>query len=247
MLRAMTFRHLDLFSGIGGFALAVRWLEGQTIGFCEIEDYPQRVLRKNFPGVPIHDDIRTLTGDIVSGWGGCDLITGGFPCQPFSTAGQRRGAEDHRHLWPEMFRVIDEVRPRYVLGENVANLSTMALEEACTDMEGIGYEVRPVVIPAISVGAIHQRSRVWIMAYHAGERLSGPGEHVKPIHPAEEEDGQAIESLHGHQGLAGPDESGVGRTVHGVPDDMDRLTGLGNAIVPQVAYEILRVMLSEEC
>lgn len=236
-------RHVDLFSGIGGFALACRWLGVETVGFCEIEDYPQRVLRKNFPGVPIHGDIRTLTKEIIDEWGGCDLITGGFPCQPFSTAGKRRGTEDDRHLWPEMFRVIDECRPRFVLGENVANFSNMALEETCLDLESIGYEVRPVVVPAVSVGAIHQRSRTWIMAHDAGQRQPGPREHVQSIHPAQEGDGETVESLNGYQGLSGPDESGVGRIIHGVPNGVDRLAGLGNAIVPAVAYEILRVML----
>src|SRR5690242_14537733 len=106
-------RHLDLFSGIGGFSLAAGWAGFTTVQFCEIDPFCQKVLAKNFPGVPIHDDIRTLAGESL---GPIDLITGGFPCQPFSVAGKRRGADDDRHLWPEMARLVGECRPRWVLG-----------------------------------------------------------------------------------------------------------------------------------
>lgn len=273
-------RHLDLFSGIGGFALAARWMGWETIGFCEIEDYPQRVLRKNFPGVPIHDDIRTLTGATIAEWGGCGLITGGFPCQPFSTAGQRRGTEDNRHLWPEMFRVIDECRPRYVLGENVANFANMALDGVCADLESIGYSVGTVIVPAVSVQAPHQRHRTWIMAHAdsipASERRECqdiPGEgiegrHVRSggnVNSREEsiqlarEDSPAVSHADCERELQSQGEFGnqrersgdgcgwmpepsVGRVAYGVPGGVDRLAGLGNAIVPQVAYEIFRAM-----
>lgn len=272
MTEGERFRHADLFSGIGGFALAVRWLGGETVGFCEIEEYPQRVLRKNFPGVPIHDDIRTLTGDTIAEWGGCDLITGGFPCQPFSTAGQRRGTDDNRHLWPEMFRVIDECRPRFVLGENVANFANMALDGVCADLESLGYETGTVIVPAVGVGAHHQRHRTWIMAYAdrewelqpgggqreqwewigdrgkavahaAGQRQPGPGPCGDACHCAPGGEGQAAQLEYGRVGQEWSPEPGVGRVAHGVPSRVDRLAGLGNAIVPQVAYQILSVMM----
>jgi len=115
----------------------------------------------------MHDDIKTLTGDIVRGWTGgrrIDLITGGFPCQPVSVAGKRMGKEDDRYLWPEMLRIIDELRPARVLGENVAGIVTMGLDEVLSDLEALGYTCWPVVIPAAAVGAPHRRDRVWILA-----------------------------------------------------------------------------------
>ncbi len=155
---------MDLFSGIGGFALAASWAGFETVQFCEIDPFCRQVLNKNFPGVPIHDDIRTLTADNVVG-GPIDLLTGGFPCQPFSVAGKRRGSEDNRHLWPEMARVIDEVRPRWVLGENVAGFIPMALDDCLADLESIGYDAWAVVVPACAVGAWHRRDRVWIIGH----------------------------------------------------------------------------------
>jgi hypothetical protein len=148
--------HLDLFSGIGGFSLASGWANYTTIGFCEVDPFCRRVLAKHWPGVPIHGDIRTLTGEIVSGWAGgrpVDLITGGFPCQPVSVAGKRMGKEDDRYLWPEMLRVIAGIRPHRVLGENVAGIVTMGLDAVLSDLESLGYTCRPVVIPAAAVGA----------------------------------------------------------------------------------------------
>ncbi len=159
--------HLDLFSGIGGFSLASGWANYTTIGFCEVDPFCRRVLAKHWPGVPIHGDIRTLTGEIVSGWAGgrpVDLITGGFPCQPVSVAGKRMGKEDDRYLWPEMLRVIAGIRPHRVLGENVAGIVTMGLDAVLSDLESLGYTCRPVVIPAAAVGAPHRRDRVWILA-----------------------------------------------------------------------------------
>ena len=238
-------RHLDLFSGVGGFALAVRWLAGQTIGFCEIEDYPRRVLAKNFPGAPVHDDIHTLTGDIVAGWGGCDLITGGFPCQPYSVAGDRRGNADDRALWPQMARVIDECRPTYVLAENVPGIVPLALDGVLSDLANLDYTARAIDLSACAVDAPHRRARVWIMAHSTGIRLSGQGEHEQPFHPTAGGNGQANQPVDGSQGYTWEPEPGVGRVANGVPNGVDRVKALGNAIVPGVAYEILRVMLGE--
>ena len=159
-------RHLDLFSGIGGFALAGRWVWGskhEIVSFVEIDKFAQRVLRKNFPGVPIHDEIKTF--DATKYRGTIDLLTGGFPCQPYSIAGKRKGAADDRDLWPEMFRVIQEARPRWIIGENVANLvNFLEFERTCTDLEGTGYEVQAFIIPAVAVDAKQRRDRVWIVA-----------------------------------------------------------------------------------
>lgn len=275
-------RHLDLFSGIGGFALAARWCGMQTIGFCEIDPWCQRVLAKNFPGVPIHDDITTLDATTVDGWGGCDVLTGGFPCQPYSVAGKRRGAEDDRALWPEMRRVIYECRPRWVLGENVAGIVKMELDTVLADLEADGYTCWPVVVPAVGVDAPHKRDRVWVIAHthsdgepdvavdgeqrqgklgqppvahrnarqrnesaradSAGVRQSGSGKHEQSIHPAQGGDRKANQPLDGGEGSTWLPEPMLDRVVDGLPEELDRIAGLGNAIVPQVAYEIMRSM-----
>ena len=160
--------HLDLFSGIGGFALAACWCGFNTVGFSEIDPYASAVLKKNFPTIKNYGDIRTITRQSVPER--IEIITGGFPCQPFSTAGKRRGKEDHRDLWPEMFRVIKEFKPTWVLGENVAGFVNMELDRTITDLEAEGYEVQPLIIPACAVGAPHRRDRVWIVAHADGNR-----------------------------------------------------------------------------
>ena len=153
---------LDLFSGIGGFSLGLERTGGfETVAFCEQDDFCQQVLAKHWPGIPIFDDIRKLTADAI---GSVDVITGGYPCQPFSQAGQRRGAEDDRHLWPEMYRLVASIRPRWVIAENVAGHISMGLDEVLSDLEGEGYATWPLVIPACAVGAPHRRDRVWIVA-----------------------------------------------------------------------------------
>ena len=129
-------RVLDLFSGIGGFSLGLERAGMETVAFCEIEEFPRKVLAKHWPGVPIHKDIRDLKGDAI---GPVDLICGGYPCQPFSTAGKRRGKEDDRHLWPEYLRLIREIRPTWVIGENVAGHISMGLDQVLADLEGEGY------------------------------------------------------------------------------------------------------------
>lgn len=163
-------RILDLFSGIGGFSIAAHWAGLETAAFCEQDKFCQKVLAKNFPGVPIFDDIKTLKGDQFNG--SIDIVCGGFPCQPWSTAGKRAGSEDDRHLWPEMLRVIKEVRPTWVIGENVAGIINMALEDVCADLENEGFEVQSFVIPACAQNAQHRRDRVWIVGYSEHARLA---------------------------------------------------------------------------
>jgi len=132
---------LDLFSGIGGFSLGLERAGMETVAFCEIEEYPRRVLAKHWPDVPIYNDVRTLTKERLDsdGIGPIDLICGGYPCQPFSTAGKRRGAEDDRHLWPEVNRLISEYRPSWFIGENVAGHISMGLDQVLSDLEGQDY------------------------------------------------------------------------------------------------------------
>jgi DNA (cytosine-5)-methyltransferase 1 len=155
--------HLDLFSGIGGFSLGLERTGGfRTIGFCETDAYCTKVLQKNFPGIPIHGDIKKLKG---THFGAVDIITGGYPCQPFSVAGKQKGVEDPRHLWPEYFRIIKESRPAWVIGENVAGHIKLGLDSVIEDLESEGYAARTFSISASSVGANHQRERIWIVAH----------------------------------------------------------------------------------
>jgi len=158
-------RVLDLFAGIGGFSLAAHWMGWETVGFVEWDQFNQRVLAKNFPRVPVHGDIREYKGQRHA----ADIICGGFPCQPFSTAGKRQGTDDSRYLWPEMLRVIREVQPAYVVGENVAGIYSMddgrVFEQVCADLESENYSVQPLCIPACATGAPHRRDRWWFVAY----------------------------------------------------------------------------------
>ncbi len=167
-------KHIDLFSGIGGFSLAFDSTQKiETVAFCEIEEYPQKVLKKNFPGVPIYNDITELVRNESTRpiWGEgkwqdlkCDILTGGYPCQPFSQAGKRKGEEDDRHLWPFMLEIIKQKRPKFVVAENVAGHITLGLDNVLFDLESEGYSARAVVLPASSVNAHHRRDRVWIIA-----------------------------------------------------------------------------------
>jgi DNA (cytosine-5)-methyltransferase 1 len=156
---------LDLFSGIGGFTLGLDSTNFfETVKFVEKDKYCQKVLQKNFPNIPIEEDIKNVKGKE----GEADVICGGFPCQPFSVAGKQKGTSDDRHLWPEMFRLIREIKPQFVIGENVKNIINIqdgvVFETVCTDLESEGYEVQPFIIPAAGVGAPHRRERVWIIA-----------------------------------------------------------------------------------
>ena len=156
-------RVLDLFSGIGCFSLGLESVGMETVAFCEMDAFCQKVLKKHWPNVPIHSDIKELDGNEYRG--AVELICGGFPCQPFSVAGEQRGAEDDRALWPEMFRVICEVQPTWVIGENVSGIINMELDNVLSDLEAEGYAAQAFVIPACSVDAKHRRDRVWIVAH----------------------------------------------------------------------------------
>lgn len=154
---------LDLFSGIGGFSLGLERAGMETVAFCEINKFCQKVLRKHWPRLPIYSNIKELDGTLFRG--SIDVVCGGFPCQPFSAAGKRKGKDDDRDLWPEMLRIIREARPRWVIGENVAGFINMEFERTAADLEAEGYEVQAFVIPACGVGAPHRRDRIWIIAH----------------------------------------------------------------------------------
>ena len=157
---------LDLFSGIGGFSIGLERAGFETVAFCEIEDYPRAVLRRHWPDVPIYRDIKQLTGEQLRADGIVpDVICGGYPCQPFSVAGRQRGQEDERHLWPEMYRLIRECRPRWVICENVSGHIKLGLDEVLASLETEGYTVWTFIIPACAVNAPHKRDRLWIVAH----------------------------------------------------------------------------------
>jgi DNA (cytosine-5)-methyltransferase 1 len=158
---------LSLFSGIGGLDLAAEWAGMQTVAFCEIEPYAIQVLERSFPNVPIYKDVRTLTAKQLEADGiTVDVVVGGFPCQDLSCAGKQAGLEGERSgLWFEMLRIISEVRPRWVVAENVRGAVNIALDTCRMGLEGEGYEVRSYVIPASSAGAPHKRERLFIVAY----------------------------------------------------------------------------------
>ena len=173
-------RMLDLFSGIGGFSYAGEKLVGgyETVAFCEYDKHAQKVLRKHWPDTEIIDDVRDLANDADRFRGLVDIVVGGYPCQPFSLAGVRRGDKDDRHLWPEMLRIIQAVRPTWVIGENVAGHISMGLDTVLSDLEAEGYQARCFVIPAVAADAHHRRDRCWIIAYadSEGEPVSAVNE-----------------------------------------------------------------------
>lgn len=160
-------KHLGLFEGIGGFSLAARWMGWETVAWCEYDKKCQELLRLRFPEAKEHGNIKTT--DFTEYANQIDIITGGFPCQPYSLAGARKGKEDDRHLWPEMLRAIGEIQPSWVVGENVFGLINwgggLVFNEVQTDLEAKGYEVWAYVLPACAVNAPHRRDRVWFIAY----------------------------------------------------------------------------------
>jgi DNA (cytosine-5)-methyltransferase 1 len=274
--------HLDLFSGIGGFALAAKWNGFRTVGFCDNEPYAQSVIKKHWPDVPIHDDIRKVRGELYAG---ITLLTGGFPCQPFSLAGKQRGKADDRYLWPEMLRVIREAKPAWILGENVAGIVNMALDQVHIDLEAEGYEVESIIIPACGVDAPHRRDRVWIVAHSTGGKRGGLQDKSRTegaqgcdqlprdssglsgkLCPEDVADSQSVgiqrqrpsriekPQAHGCSSIPMRESKGskqaqwlpepdVDRVVDGLPNRVGRIRGLGNAIVPQVAAEIIRCIV----
>ena len=170
---------LDLFSGIGGFSLGLESTgHFETIAFCEKDEFCQKVLQKNFKNIPIEGDVRNVKGEKYK----ADVVTGGFPCQPFSVAGKRKGTDDDRYLWDETIRVVRECKPKYFIGENVEGLINiqegMVLRQVQTDLEKEGFEVQCLIIPASGIGAWHQRKRVWIVGYsehngHTSTKIKG--------------------------------------------------------------------------
>ena len=272
----MALKMLSLFSGIGGIDLAAQWAGIETVAFCEIDKFCQKVLRKHWPDVPIFDDIRTLNKKVLedAGISGIDIVAGGYPCQPYSCAGQRKGEDDDRALWPYMFDRIQEIRPHWFIGENVAGHVTLGLDGVLSDLESEGYTTQPFIIPATGVGAKHRRYRIFTLAYAESQRCRETREHSKrfkkwvagcsSILPNAEKYGLqrcgcrsipreseiSFESLRSNRSNTKWNyweiEPNVGRVAHGIPGRVDRLKSLGNAVVPQQIYPILAAIAEIE-
>lgn len=299
--------HFSLFSGIGGFDLASEWMGWNNYLSCELADFPNKVLKHYWPKAYHHRDIKTLNYDTIQDeltrrfgeWRTEPIIlTGGFPCQPYSLAGQRKGKEDERHLWPEMLRLIHEIKPDFIVGENVFGLLNwnggMVFDEVLTDLGNAGYEVTPLVIPAAAVNAPHGRDRIWFVATNTdsnglnqcngndeinpskgGKYALGDAEQVhneksiiehtngirqeRRLHTNKHEttigdqfgerDARSIKSTNWEKFPTQPPICGGD---DGLPTKLDGVTfskwrnesikGYGNAIVPQVAYEIFKAI-----
>ena len=238
-------RTLDLFSGIGGFSLGLEWASPafRTVAFCERDPFAQRVLRKHWPEVPIYDDVKTIPTD---GLGRIDLVTGGFPCQPWSVAGKREGAKDKegRDLWPAMVTLIKKLRPRFVLGENVRGFvnEPMGLERSLSDLESIGYKAVTFIISAIAIhSARHRRDRVWILAHSNSQRCC-KGKVQEKVNSKKFRKWRANDANIFSNII--PSAEGV-RGYDGVSEGLDkaRIRSLGNAVVPQVVEQIGKAIL----
>ena len=298
-------KHVDLCSGIGGFALGFSWAElSHPVLFCDIEPWSRKILAKHWPDVKIAKDVKELANDPDGLIPDCDILSCGYPCQPFSQAGVRRGEEDDRHIWPEIFTIIQAKRPTWIVCENVYGHISMGLDTVLSDLETEGYSCQPFIVPACAVNAPHRRDRLWIVAHTNSHgkpngsineekrsrqlvgdtendrcnrgsasarregaqnkqveqfsvrgKLSRSSENVAytdnkrsqgRLSGGKDEERQ---SEHGHTRCSSAAhrqpteewwaaEPSVGRVANGIPKRVDRLKGLGNAIVPQIAMQI---------
>jgi len=252
-------RVLDLFSGIGGFSLGLERTGGfETVAFCEIEPFPRKVLAKHWPGVPIYEDVRTLTADALARDGiGVDVITGGFPCQDISMAGAGVGlAGAHSGLWAEVARLAGELRPKFLIVENVSALLGNGMDRVIGDLAALGYDAEWHCIQASRLGAPHDRDRVWIVAndheigrLFSGERADGCNAiptgcewHTSPPKTGWRDVQRWFGALvsDGYGDDAAAEASGM---VDGLSGRLDRIAGLGNAVVPQIPELIGRAIL----
>ena len=260
-------RHGSLFSGIGGFDLAAEWMGWENVFHCEWMEFPRKVLDFYWPDADSHIDI--CKTDFTKYANKIDILTGGFPCQPYSGAGKRLGTEDERHLWPEMLRTIQEIKPRWVVGENVLGLvdwnNGLVFQEVCLDLETEGYEVQPFILPASGKGAPHQRYRVWFVAYlHKVSRQQLGISETKNSQQWNKKIGsknrQFVQLVFDGNTFAEQWERGQRITSeppmvsesYGFPNKLDGITfskwaeqsneSYGNAIVPQVAHTIFQTI-----
>ena len=259
-------RHIDLCSGIGGFALGFEWAGlSRPVMFCDIEPWSRKILAKHWPDVPIEEDVKVLANEPkkIPAGGRNTILTAGYPCQPFSHAGKRLGTEDDRHIWPYIREIVAQKRPDWCVFENVYGHVSMGLDTVLSDLEAEGYSSRTFIVPACGVDAAHRRDRLWIVAHatSGGLQKHGHGEpedavkqsqNVAYPDSAQQQRGRFPSGIHkahteldsGGNKIRGQDaqfwkpEPNVGRVAHGIPRRVDRLKGLGNAIVPQIAMQI---------
>lgn len=235
----------SLFSGVGGLDLAFEWAGGTVAAMCEIDPFCRKVLRKHWPDVPMFGDVREVKGTDV---GTIDVVYGGYPCQPFSSAGSRRGEKDPRYLWPHFMRLVGELRPAWVVGENVAGHVSLGLDAVLHDLESAAYTARAFCIPAGAVGAPHRRHRVFVVAHADSTRQQRGNKHNGyPEGSLQEGDTEVLAScpcrippLHD---ISAPR---ISRADDGLPDRAHRIKALGNAVVPQQAYPIFRAIAEIE-
>jgi DNA (cytosine-5)-methyltransferase 1 len=265
--------HAPLFAGINGFGLAADWMGWEQHFHCEIDPFCQKVIQHYWKqSIPYHDIRET---DFTIHRGQIDVLSGGFPCQPYSTAGKRLGKEDDRHLWPEMLRAIREIKPSYVVGENVRGLLNwsggLVFDEVQDDLEAEGYEVLPFLLPACSVNAPHRRDRIWFVAYAKGQQDNrrGQGGLYTELTGINAEGNATYSTIRGWiqddkeqcteqptQGVPDwwsfPTQPPICGGDDGLPTELDGITvsrhrresikAYGNAIVPQVAYQIFKAI-----
>lgn len=236
-----------LFSGIGGFELGLVRASFEISWMVEIDEFCRKVLKKHapeyWPNARILEDVTKVGKEQLST---VDLICGGFPCQPFSQAGKRRGKEDDRYLWPEMFRIIRELSPRWIIGENVAGFINMELENAFTDLEAEGYKVEAFVLPACAVGANHRRNRVWIVAYSQRNVIQGGQIKTKNGNEIRKSVKKQLSGLLQPCTWLSLSSARTYRNPNGIPDRVDRNRSLGNAVVPQIPEILGRFILEIE-
>jgi len=241
-------KHGSLFSGIGGFDLAAEWMGWENVFHCEWNEFGKRVLSYYWPNaISYHDITKT---DFTIHRGGIDILTGGFPCQPYSAAGKRRGKDDERHLWPEMLRAIREIQPQWVVGENVFGLVNwnggLVFDEVQADLEAEGYDIQPFILPACAVNAPHRRDRVWFVAYAyepgrtEQHRAGKPG---RTGHAAGH--GGRWENFPTTQPTIRSGDDGLSTRLDGITFPKWRnesIKAAGNAVVPQVVFEIFKAI-----
>lgn len=247
-------KHGSLFSGIGGFDLASEWMGWENVFHCEWNEFGKKVLNYYWPNAKSYDDI-TQT-DFTIHRGKINILTGGFPCQPYSTAGKRLGKEDDRHLWPEMLRAIREIQPGWVVGENVRGITTwnggLVFNEVQTDLENEGYQVLPFLLPACGVNAPHERYRVWFVAHSATNGLQIVNNKFRQVNRIFKKTSTGFCFNSFASWNIKKRGTGMVRNGDGIPKRLDGITfskwrkesikGYGNAIVPQEALQIFKAI-----
>ena len=233
-------------SGIGGFALGFEWAGlSKPVLFCDIEPWSRKVLKKHWPNVPITSDVKELASDPERLIPQTDprntILTAGYPCQPFSVAGNQKGAEDNRHIWPYILEIVAHKRPAWCVFENVYGHIGLGLDQVLFDLEAEGYASRTFIVPACGVDAPHRRDRLWIVAHSDSQRGRLRNTEWQNAEDAGQPPGNQRDDSRG-MGFWDVEPS-VGRVAHGISKRVDRLRGLGNAIVPQIAQRIGETIL----